>query len=166
MSVVEFTVRNAAEADLPAIRTALAHALDWRGVAGWESPAALIESSGHAYLLADWGRPGDAAVIADVCGRGVGAAWYRRWSESLHSYGYIDDATPEIGLGVDPGCRRQGIGTALMSALLALAVGHGVSSLSLSVERDNPAVRLYRNLGFEHHADVENAWTMRKQLGS
>jgi ribosomal protein S18 acetylase RimI-like enzyme len=163
---VEFTIRNATEADLPAIQAALAHALDWRGVGGWESPVELIESSGHAYLLADWGRSGDVAVIADACGRAVGAAWCRRWTEALHSYGYVDDATPEIGLGVDPDYRRRGVGSALMTRLLAVASRRGVGRLSLSVECDNPAVDLYRSLGFEHHADVDNAWTMCKQLAS
>ncbi len=166
MSDVKFTVRAAAEADLPALRAALAHALDWRGAGGWESPLAFIESSGQAYLLAGWGRPGDTAVIAEARGRAIGAAWYRRWTESLHSYGFIDDATPEIGLGVDPGYRRQGVGTALMTRLLALAAEQGVRSLSLSVECDNPAVHLYRGLGFEHHADMDNAWTMRKRLAA
>lgn len=163
---VEFTVRTSAKADLPAIGMALAYALDWRGEGGWESPVALIEWSGHSYLLADWGRPGDAAVIAEIGGRAVGAAWYRFWTDSLHSYGYIDAATPEIGVGVDPGCRRHGIGTALMTALFALAMERDVPALSLSVERDNPAVRLYRQLGFEHIGDVDNAWTMGKRLSS
>ena len=166
MSGTDNTARTATGADLPAIQTALAYALDWRGEGGWDSPAALIESSGHAYLLAGWGKTGDAAVIAVVQDRAVGAAWYRYWSKSLHSYGYIDDSTPEIGLGVDPDYRRQGVGTSLMTALLNLAVEHGVPSLALSVECDNPAVRLYRNLGFEHYADVDDAWTMLGRLGS
>lgn len=166
MSDVGFTVRLATMTDLPAIAAALAYALDWRGEGGWESPAELIEATGHGYLIAGWGRFGDVAVVAEVDGRAVGAAWYRGWSEALHSYGYIDDATPEIGLGVEPGYRRQGIATALMTRLIALALERGVPSVSLSVERDNPAVDLYRTLGFRHSADVDNAWTMCKQLTS
>ena len=164
MIEVQFIVRPATEADLPVMQAALAHALDWRGEGGWESAIKLIESTGHVCLLDGWGRAGDMAVVADVRGCGVGAAWYRRWSESLHSYGYVDEATPEIGLGVDPGYRQQGIATALMTQLLALAMEHGISSLSLSVERDNPAVRLYRDLGFQVYASVGNAWTMRRFL--
>jgi ribosomal protein S18 acetylase RimI-like enzyme len=166
MSDVGFTVRRATMADLPAIATALACALDWRGEGGWESPTELIEATGHGYLIVGWGRLGDVAVVAEADGHAVGAAWYRRWSEALHSYGYIDDATPEIGLGVEPGYRRRDIATALMTRLLALASAQGVPSVSLSVERDNPAVDLYRTLGFRHSADVGNAWTMCKQLTS
>ncbi len=166
MSEVEYSVRVATGADLPAIQAALACAVDWRGEGGWDAPAAFIESIGLAYLLADWGRPGDAAVVALVGDLAVGAAWYRQWSESVPSYGYVDDATPEIGLGVDPGYRGQGIGTALLIALQALAVERGVSSLSLSVDRDNPAIGLYRRFGFEHYADVDAASTMLRRLVS
>lgn len=164
--MAEFTIRESATADLPAIRMALAYALDWRGEGGWDSPDKLIDGSGHSYLLADWGRPGDTAVMAEMRGREIGAAWYRSWTDSLHSYGYIDAATPEVGLGVDPVCRGHGVGTALMTALIACATEGGYTALSLSVERDNPAVRLYQHLGFEHSGDVDNAWTMRKLLES
>lgn len=164
MDDVDYTVRTAAPEDLPAIRTALAHAIDWRGHGGWESPEALIEQTGHTFLLAEWGREGDGAVVAEVGGRAVGAAWRRYWTDASHSYGYVDAVTPEIGVGVDPGFRRRGIGTSLMTGLLAQAARQGVQSVSLSVERYNPAVLLYRRLGFEHHADLENAWTMLKRL--
>lgn len=166
MSEAEYRVRVAAGADLPAIQAALAYAIDWRGEGGWDTPVTLIESTGHTYLLAGWGRLGDAAIVAFVGDRAVGAAWYRQWSESLHSYGYVDEATPELGLGVDPAYRRRGVGTALVTALLARAVELGAPSLSLSVDRDNPAIRLYRGLGFEHYADVDDAWTMLRRLGS
>ncbi len=166
MNDVAYSVRVATGADLPAIQAALACAVDWRGEGGWAAPVAFIESLGLAYLLADWGRPGDAAVVALVGDLAVGAAWYRQWNESLPSYGYVDDATPELGLGVDPGYRGQGIGTALLTALLALAVELGVPSLSLSVDRDNPAAGLYRILGFEHYAELDSASTMLRRLDS
>jgi ribosomal protein S18 acetylase RimI-like enzyme len=158
------TIRRAAAADLPALRAALAATLDWRAAAVSGSPEELIEQSGHGYLLEHWGRPGDTAVVAELEGAVVGAAWYRYWTEASHSYGYVDPATPEIGLGVDRRFRRRGIGMSLMVGLLAAAQNQGVRSVSLSVERDNPALVLYRGLGFEHHADLENAWTMVRRL--
>lgn len=51
-----------------------------------------------------------------------------------------------------------------MTRLLALAAEGGVTSLSLSVERDNPAVDLYESLGFRHHDDVDNAWNMFREV--
>jgi ribosomal protein S18 acetylase RimI-like enzyme len=144
------TIRQATEADMPAIRAALASALDWRAQVSSRSPEELIKKTGHAYLLEDWGRAGDKAYVAERGGSAVGAAWYRYWTDVLHSYGYVDSSTPEIGLGVDLRFRRRGIGTSLMVRLLAGAKKRGVPLVSLSVERDNPALLLYRRLGFEH----------------
>jgi ribosomal protein S18 acetylase RimI-like enzyme len=165
MNLLPFSLRLAQPADLPALQAALAYAIDWRasGISA-EAPAELIARSGHAYLLADWGRPGDMAVLAEVAGRAAGAAWYRFWTDELHSYGYLDPATPEIGLGVHPEHRRRGIGLALMHALLAQAAAQAVRTVSLSVERDNPAALLYQKLGFIHQADVENSATLLKYL--
>jgi len=158
------SVRCATCADLPAIRAALAWALEWRAPVPSQDPEAVVEQTGHAYLLEEWGGAGDTAAVAEIEGRAVGAAWYRLWTDAMHSYGYVDASTPELGLGVDPRFRRRGIGTSLLASLLARAEEQGVRSLSLSVERDNPAVLLYRKLGFERHADVANAWAMVKRL--
>lgn len=103
-------------------------------------------------------------MVAEAHGRFVGAAWDRFWNKASHSCGYIDDATIEIGLVVELGYRRRGIGRRLMTRLLALAAEGGVTSLSLSVERDNPAVDLYESLGFRHHDDVDNAWNMFREV--
>jgi GNAT superfamily N-acetyltransferase len=56
---------------------------------------------------------------------------------------------PEITLGVASQARGRGIGTALMQRLLDTAVADRIAALSLSVEPDNAAMRLYLALGFE-----------------
>ena len=150
--------------DLPALQAALADAIDWRSPNSPPDPEALIDLKGHGYLLDNWGRAGDTAVVAESEESAIGAAWYRYWTDDLHSYGYIDPATPELGLGVDASHRRRGVATSLLTALFALAREQGVRSLSLSVERDNPAVDLYQELGFERLCDVGDAWTMVKRI--
>lgn len=52
MNNVEVTIRLGTMADLLGISKTLAHALDWRGSDGWNSPEELIESTGHDFLLA------------------------------------------------------------------------------------------------------------------
>jgi ribosomal protein S18 acetylase RimI-like enzyme len=53
------------------------------------------------------------------------------------------------GLGVDPGARRGGLGTALMTAATAEGLAAGAEWVSLGVWAANePALRIYRRLGF------------------
>jgi ribosomal protein S18 acetylase RimI-like enzyme len=150
--------------DLATLQCALACAIEWRSAATPSDPVALIEKTGHAYLLEGWGRSGDVAVVAELAGSPVGAAWYRFWTDAAHSYGYLDPETPELGVGVDAAHRGRGVGTALLAALIDGARQRGVRALSLSVESDNPAVALYSRLGFERACNVDNACTMLKRL--
>jgi ribosomal protein S18 acetylase RimI-like enzyme len=152
--------REARAADLPALRSALAWAIEWRLPALTASPEDVIRDTGHGYLLDEWGRKGDAAVVADTSAGTVGAAWYRYWTDGLHSYGFVDAATPELGVGIDPAWRRRGVGTALLDALLGIASRSGIARVSLSVEGDNPAMALYERLGFVRLELVEASWTM------
>lgn len=51
-----------------------------------------------------------------------------------------------------------------VSPLLDAARNEGVQSLSLSVEEDNPAVRLYERCGFVKVELIDNAWAMKADL--
>jgi ribosomal protein S18 acetylase RimI-like enzyme len=55
---------------------------------------------------------------------------------------------PELSIGVATGARGTGIGSALLDALLTLAREQGHRAVSLSVDRQNPARRLYERKGF------------------
>ena len=55
-------------------------------------------------------------------------------------------------------------GKALLVRLLEHARQRGLGAVSLSIERDNPAVRLYSALGFIVVGEVGNAYTMVKKL--
>lgn len=96
-----------------------------------------------------WGRPGDSGVKAvDHSGTVAGAAWLRLWRADDHGYGYIDEHTPELAVAVTAAYRGKGLGRRMIEALIRTATGPH-TALSLSVRVDNPAVRLYRRLGFE-----------------
>ncbi len=54
----------------------------------------------------------------------------------------------------------MGIGRRLMERLLSDVARAGTERVSLSVERDNPALHLYETLGFKVIGTVGNAYTM------
>jgi ribosomal protein S18 acetylase RimI-like enzyme len=94
----------------------------------------------------------------------VGAAWYRTFSAARAGYGFLDEGTPEISIAVEPEQRGRGVGAALLRALCRQAKRDGIHALSLSVERDNPALRLYVRIGFVEVEGTADACTMRVDL--
>jgi ribosomal protein S18 acetylase RimI-like enzyme len=110
--------------------------------------------------LEDWGRPGDRGIVAMRRGEPVGAAWYRLFTPQESGYGFVDPATPELSVAVARPHRGQGIGRALVIALLRQAMLDGLRQVSLSVEVDNPARALYESVGFEPVEEHGDTWTM------
>ena len=160
-------IRPGTREDLDLLRAMLLAAVYWRPGSAPASPLRTLERPELAKLLAGWGRPGDTAAVADTPdGRTLGAAWYRFWTDEDHSYGFVDSRTPEVAIGVRPGMRGRGVGTRLLRALIREARASGVTRLSLSVERDNPALSLYRRLGFVVVGEVDAADTMLLELAS
>jgi ribosomal protein S18 acetylase RimI-like enzyme len=99
--------------------------------------------------LDGWGRPGDEGVVAfDADGRRLGAAWSRLFPAEDAGYGFVAPDVPELSIGVAAHARGRGVGRALLDALLATAREQGYRAVSLSVDRQNPARRLYERAGF------------------
>lgn len=129
---------------------------------GQALPRDIVNHPSLSRYVADWGRADDHGFLAQDGEQPVGAAWLRRLSGAERGYGYVDDDTPELTVAMLPGYRGQGIGTQLLSALLALADA-AYPAVSLSVSCDNPALRLYQRLGFVTVARDADAVTMRRK---
>jgi ribosomal protein S18 acetylase RimI-like enzyme len=144
----DVTIRPAFAADLAAIKRALYLAATWRGEqAGWPQERVLA----HSYFVQfwdDWGRLGDIAVVGECNGATLGAAFGWLFTADRHAHGFVDETTPEVGVGIEASHRRRGIGTNLLNALADVARADDIAALSLSVELGNPALRLYRRLGY------------------
>jgi GNAT superfamily N-acetyltransferase len=136
----------------------------WRLHAPLPTGEEPVSNPHQGRYLDGWMREGDAGVVAVDGDRPIGAAWYRRFSADEPGYGFLDEATPEISIAVDSSHRGRGIGMALLRALCERAGQDGLGALSLSVERDNPALRIYRRLGFVEVEGTADACTMRLDL--
>ena len=90
-------------------------------------------------------RKGDNGLVAVIDHQVVGAVWTR----IMDDYGHVDDETPSFAIALYPAYRGQGIGTAMMKAMLALLKNQGYRQGSLAVQKANDAVKLYRDVGFE-----------------
>ena len=153
-------IRRAGPQDVRFLRDMLRHAYYWR--------ATTVPDSGEPPVrryVERWGRPGDTALIAIQDFEPVGAAWYRLFKADNAGYGFLDEETPELSIAVVPSRRGSGLGSDLLTALLECARADGHAAISLSVERDNPAIHLYERQGFERVREDDGAFTMRAALG-
>jgi GNAT superfamily N-acetyltransferase len=125
----------------------------------------IMEHAQVAPFHKEWGRPGDTGLVADEDGTALGLAWYRFFTEDEHGEGFVDEATPEVAIAVADGHRGRGIGHALMEAAHARAREQGVARISLSVDPENPAKRLYARLGYVELAPDDEDGRMILDLG-
>ena len=132
----------------------------------WPRPT-LAEFRDHpefTKLLADWGRPGDRGVVAEEQQSKTGAAWFRLWTAELHSYGFVDAETPELGIAVASAHRSKGVGRTLLRALIEIARADGHPALSLSVSPSNYARSFYESEGFHKVGESGTSWTLLLQF--
>lgn len=111
-------------------------------------PFSIVDHPDLVKYHQEWGREGDIAVVAESGGNIVGAAWCRLWINEEKGYGFIADDIPELSMAVIPEFRSKGIGTLLLEELFQQVKEAGYKSLSISVEKRNRAVNLYKRIGF------------------
>lgn len=117
-----------------------------------------------SHYLEGWGRRGDVGFVAVEGGERLGAAWQRLMTAEDPGYGFVDEETPEIAVAVVPEARGRGIGGLLMEAVIEAARSSGYEEISLSVDRTNPAVRLYELCGFRGVETRETDLLMKLDL--
>ena len=98
----------------------------------------------------------DYCIVADDDSRVIGAVWTR----IMNDYGHVDDDTPSFAISLYKEYRGQGIGTRMMSEMLALLKEKGYKQASLAVQKANYAVRMYKKVGFEFVDENEEEYIM------
>lgn len=126
-------------------------------------PKSVITCPELQVYIADFGNSKhDKALIAEVDGTIVGAIWAR----IMNDYGHIDENTPSLAMSVLKAYRGMGIGTLLLTQMLSTEKDAGYAKLSLSVQKDNYAVKLYRKMGFKTVGETDEEYIMVVNLNS
>ena len=157
-------IRSGNSRDIEFIKQMLIEACFWNPRIPRPDMKEFFKNREIGKLVSGWGRTGDRAVIAEIDRRPSGAAWFRLWTESDHSYGYVSSDIPELGLGIVPQYRSQGIGRKLLRKLIDLARGDGFTGLSLSLDPANFARKLYESEGFVKAGESGTSWTYKLEL--
>jgi [ribosomal protein S18]-alanine N-acetyltransferase len=124
----------------------------------------ILKNPEISQSLKNWGRRGDAALIATSGETPVGAVWIRLFDDTNKTYGFVDPQTPLLGMALLPEYRGKGIGTVLLEKILTVAKELGFEQVSLSVDPDNPALRLYERVGFKKIGIDGTSWDMLVKL--
>ena len=129
---------------------------------GVEAPSMEIINQPELQVYVDgFGtKAGDICFVAETDGVIVGAVWVR----IMDDYGHVDDETPSFAISLLKEYRGNGIGTELMKRMLVELKSCKYKKASLAVQKQNYAVRMYKNVGFEIAYENEEEYIMVCQL--
>ena len=88
--------------------------------------------------------------IIEVDGRAVGRLWIDEWRDQIRL----------VDIALIPDCRGSGIGSTLLHRILRRGAAAG-KPVTIHVEAFNPALRLYKRLGFEQ-ADTNGVYLLMR----
>lgn len=98
--------------------------------------------------IKDFGQENDICLVAETDNQLIGAIWTRIYPTNERGYGYVDSETPELSMSVLKEYQRKGVGTGLLKKMMDKLKEHEFEQVSLSVDLQNYAVRLYQKIGF------------------
>ena len=158
---MEYSIRKMTVSEYPMLNDFLYEAIFIPD--GIEPPPRNIITSPELQIYVDrFGElKDDFALVAEVEKKVVGAVWVR----IMNDYGHIDDKTPSLAISLYKEYRGQGIGTDMMKEMLSLLKAQGDKRVSLSVQKTNYAVEMYRKIGFDIVRGNEEEWIMLWQEG-
>lgn len=109
-------------------------------------PREIINAPELQVYVQDFGtQKDDICFVAEVEGKIVGAVWVR----IMDDYGHVEDGVPSFAISLYKEYRRRGIGTVMMKQMLTELKSRGYKKTSLAVQKENYAVKMYKNVGFE-----------------
>lgn len=124
-------------------------------------PKDIINTPQLQVYVKDFGKQeGDNCFVAEIDNKIVGAVWVR----IMDDYGHVEDGIPSFAVSLYKEYRGLGIGTKLMKRMLEELKAKGYQKASLSVQKKNYAVKMYKKVGFEIVDENEEEYIMVCQL--
>lgn len=125
---------------------------------GAQAPArTIIHEPELQVYVADFGKQkDDICLVAETDEKIVGAVWVR----VMNDYGHIEDGVPSFAISLYKEYRGYGIGSELMKEMLCELKKRGYEKTSLSVQKANYAVEMYKKAGFEIIDETEEEYIM------
>lgn len=124
-------------------------------------PRNIINQPELQVYVKDFGNePDDICFFAEVDGNVVGAVWVR----VMEDYGHVGDGIPSFAISLYQEYRGCGMGTQLMKRMLTELRERGYEKTSLAVQKENYAVKMYQNVGFEIVDENEEEYIMVCEL--
>ncbi|MDE6665441.1 MAG: GNAT family N-acetyltransferase [Ruminococcus sp.] len=108
-------------------------------------PKSIIEQPELQVYVENFGKKDDYCLVAEIDNKIIGAVWVR----IMDDYGHIDNNTPSLAISLYKEFRGQGTGMALLENILSLLKSENYEKVSLSVQKENYAYRMYLKAGFE-----------------
>lgn len=109
-------------------------------------PREVISEPSLQIYIKDFGKmKDDYCLCAEVDKKIVGAVWVR----NITGFGNVGDGIPEFAISLYKKYRGYGIGTEMMKQMLESLKRKGYKRVSLAVQKDNYALRMYQNVGFK-----------------
>ncbi|MCQ2975294.1 MAG: GNAT family N-acetyltransferase [Bacteroidales bacterium] len=102
-------------------------------------------------------RKADFCLIAEIDNKIIGAVWTR----IMQDYGHIDNQTPSLAISLYKEYRNKKIGTNLMIKILELLKTKHYNRVSLSVQKQNYAYKMYLKVGFKVVDENEEEYIMK-----
>lgn len=128
-------------------------------------PKTILQVPDISKYIDNWGKQKhDIALVATKGDILIGAIWGRLFLAPLKGYGYVDENTPEISMAIIEEYRGKAIGGSLLTKISKAYREMGVDQISLSVDQNNPALRLYLRHDFSQVNKDHDALTMAKKL--
>ena len=153
---MNYTIRELSIDERNVLETFLYHAIDIpEGIT--PPPFEIIKQPDLQVYVNGFGeQDGDICLVAECDSKIVGAVWVR----IMNDYGHVSDDIPSLAISLLPEYRNKGIGTALMQSMLEKVSNQGYKGISLSVQKQNYAARMYRKLGFNTIEDKDEELIM------